>query len=140
MFGILTRYLRDYLQCRGATVDSIKAQHINGEQSRERGGAHVMMHNNDADWNKPEGSEMPGMCKLILSRLGNSSNSYMLVVRVRVVAFTLSPHHTRVITLLKEAPPAAGRCHRPARDMPSRDSRHEHAGHRVPKLELEREH
>lgn len=56
MFGILARSLRNYLWSRELAVHVVKVQHINGEQSWERGGARVMC-NDDGDWNKPEGSD-----------------------------------------------------------------------------------
>lgn len=78
---------------------------------------------------------MPGVRKVIFSRLDGSSTGNGPVVRVRVV--TLTCHHCargllRYSRWLFPFPDVVT-----AQDMPSR---HEHAGYRAPKLELEHEH
>jgi hypothetical protein len=64
----------------------------------------------DGDESEPEDSETPWTCTLVLSRLGgtgslgggaNGSNDSESVVRVRVATFSPTPHHPKVVALLK---------------------------------------
>jgi hypothetical protein len=62
--------------------------------------------NNDEDESDPEDSETPWTCTLILSRHGGAggvdgADGSDSVVRVRVATFSPTPHHPKVVALLK---------------------------------------
>ena len=60
--------------------------------------------NDDGDDSDPEDSETPWTCTLVLSRLGTSGaagDDSESVVRVRVATFSPTPHHPKVVALLK---------------------------------------
>jgi hypothetical protein len=50
------------------------------------------------DESDPEDSETPWTCTVVISRLGSSGDS---AVRVRVATFSPTPHHPKVVALLK---------------------------------------
>jgi hypothetical protein len=59
----------------------------------------------DGDESDPEDSETPWTCTLVISRLGSvdpaSADGGDSVVRVRVATFVPTPHHPKVVALLK---------------------------------------
>jgi len=60
--------------------------------------------NDDEDESEPEDSETPWTCTLVLSRLGGgraAGDGSESVVRVRVATFSPTPHHPKVVALLK---------------------------------------
>ena len=60
--------------------------------------------NDDGDESEPEDSETPWTCTLILSRVGGggaAGDGSESVVRVRVATFSPTPHHPKVVALLK---------------------------------------
>jgi hypothetical protein len=54
----------------------------------------------DGDESEPEDSETPWTCTLIMSRHGGADGSDS-VVRLRVATFSPTPHHPKVVALLK---------------------------------------
>ena len=60
--------------------------------------------NDDGDESEPEDSETPWTCTLVLSRHGGgraAGDGSESVVRVRVATFSPTPHHPKVVALLK---------------------------------------
>ena len=62
--------------------------------------------NDDGEESEPEDSETPWTCTLVLSRLGGAGSpggggDSESVVRVRVATFSPTPHHPKVVALLK---------------------------------------
>jgi hypothetical protein len=71
----------------------------------EAGSAAGRARGDDGDESEPEDSETPWTCTLVISRLGSvdtaRAHSSDSVVRVRVATFSPTPHHPKVVALLK---------------------------------------